>query len=747
MFYSRILSIILFVSFLSSTASAQFGTLLLKGMRITESTAIRSGVYNFQSDSLGAPILTIEGNNITIDFLDVIMDGATAGKTPDSFKGLAILIKNGKNITIKNLKAKGYKVAVMAVDVENLQLLNSDLSYNFRQKLHSARERENFQDWMSYHNNEKDEWLRYGAAIYLKNCNNAIIKGLRVTQGQNGIMMTNCNDGLFYNNYIEFNSAIGIGMYRSSRNRIMNNQLNFNVRGYSHGFYSRGQDSAGILVYEQSNENVFAYNSATHSGDGFFLWAGQHTMDTGKGGCNNNVLYGNDFSYAPTNGIEVTFSSNKIVNNKLEGCTYGIWGGYSFNTQIVGNQIVNNKYGIGIEHGQDNAIISNVFENNKIGIQLWERMTQPGDWGYAKNRDTQSKNYDIQRNIFTNDSIPLKISHSTKVAINDDNQFINFQKLLISEKPNEEFYLVKNDIYGSGSLGDAAEDAAIKNRMLRTPNNLSRLQSGNTSYAQQFAPQALSDGNPTKPTILGNRSMMRVNEWGPYDYQYPSIWLDSIAINEYHFALLAPQGTWRVLRSEGFDVTNSNIKDAKIIVNKKAATDFLLLEMEYIGAQDVITQFGEVITKGKPIITRFMRSEKILDWNVHWHTYTDASDPIKNYKTFEQLKKQKPLKIEQKRDLNYVWWDKPAAEVPTDKFATFADTQFTVVKGKYKLILTSDDGAKLFLDGKLIMDHWNVHESAVDVIEVELNGKHKIEIEHFDAAGLSNLEFRIEKIW
>ena len=105
-------------------------------------------------------------------------------------------------------------------------------------------------------------------------------------------------------------------MYRSSRNKIMNNNLDFNVRGYSHGIFNRGQDSADILIFEQSNENMFAYNSATHGGDGFFLWAGQHTMDSGEGGCNDNVVYKNDFSFAPTNGIEITTDNGKY---KLSG--------------------------------------------------------------------------------------------------------------------------------------------------------------------------------------------------------------------------------------------------------------------------------------------------------------------------------------------------------------------------------------------------------------------------------------------
>ena len=160
-----------------------------------------------------------------------------------------------------------------------------------------------------------------------------------ITGGQCGLMMTNCNDGLVYNNNFSFNSGIGIGMYSSSRNKILHNQLDFNVRGYSDGIFNRGQDSAGLLVFEQCNNNTFAYNSATHSGDGFFLWAGQYTMDTGEGGCNDNIIEHNDFSYAPTNGVEATFSRNYIIGNVIKECDNGIWGGYSYNSNIINNEI------------------------------------------------------------------------------------------------------------------------------------------------------------------------------------------------------------------------------------------------------------------------------------------------------------------------------------------------------------------------------------------------------------------------
>src|SRR5687768_18079716 len=49
---------------------------------------------------------------------------------------------------------------------------------------------------------------------------------------------------------------------------------------YTTLFRSRGQDSAGILCFEQSSDNLFAENSATHGGDGFFGFRSEeHTSE------------------------------------------------------------------------------------------------------------------------------------------------------------------------------------------------------------------------------------------------------------------------------------------------------------------------------------------------------------------------------------------------------------------------------------------------------------------------------------
>ena len=171
-----------------------------------------------------------------------------------------------------------------------------------------------------------------GAGIYLADSDGAEIDHTTIVQGQNGLMLARSSGAKVWNNTFSFLSGIGIGLYRASANTIMHNRIDWCVRGYSHTFYNRGQDSAGILIYEQSNHNVVAFNSVTHDGDGLFLWAGQSTMDTGQGGANDNVVFDNDFSFAPTNGIEATFSRNVLYGNRVEECWHGLWGGYSFDS-------------------------------------------------------------------------------------------------------------------------------------------------------------------------------------------------------------------------------------------------------------------------------------------------------------------------------------------------------------------------------------------------------------------------------
>src|SRR6266568_7867795 len=342
---------------------------------IVKTTRMTPDVYTRTSADLDHPVFVIRGSNISVDFTGVILRGAPPEADPDTFAGLAVLVDGGDNVTIKNLTARGYKVGVLARHSPRLHITGADLSYNWKARLYS------------------------------------------LVQGQNGLMLARSNGAKIWNNSFSFLSGVGIGLYRSNGNTIQHNRVDWCVRGYSHSFYNRGQDSAGILIYEQSSRNTIAFNSVTHGGDGLFLWAGQTSMDTGEGGANDNVVYDNDFSFAPTNGMEATFSRNVFYGNRIEGCWHGLWGGYSFDSWIAANHFAHNTEAIAIEHGQDNRITENRFDGDETAIRLWKNPTQDPNWGYAKQRDTRSRDYVIAGNTFTGNGTVFKIHDTQNVRI------------------------------------------------------------------------------------------------------------------------------------------------------------------------------------------------------------------------------------------------------------------------------------------------------------------------------------------
>ncbi|OLC44831.1 MAG: hypothetical protein AUH75_00255 [Gemmatimonadetes bacterium 13_1_40CM_4_65_7] len=485
---------------------------LHSGQVITRSARVLRRTYRISG-------VVIRGDNITVDFA-----GATLQGTPAD---TAIRIDGGKNVRIIQARARGYKVGILARGTRNLTLEDNDLSYNWKPRLFSLVEHESLVDWLSFHHNEKDEWLRFGAAIYLADVAGGKIVENGAVQGMNGLLLVRSNGLSIRGNNFSFNSGLGVGLYRSSYDTIVHNWIDYNVRGYSHGFYSRGQDSADLLIYEQSSHNVIAHNSLTHGGDGVFLWAGQTTMDSGTGGANDNLINENDVSYATANGVEATFSRNTITNNRAWGNEYGVWGGYSFETQIVGNDFTNNRFGVAIEHGRDNVISGNRFLHDSVAIKLWADSIEPSDWGYPKHHDTKSRDYRISGNTFVDNHVVLEARNTT----------------------------------GLDTLAAAS------------PPSLS--------------PPHFSA--PTTPLSLRDRSAIVVDEWGPYDWQSPKLWpVDSTRAVPLRLAVLGPPGTWRVVSQRGIATlskTSGRMGDTLAVTPAKDSTGDWEVMLEYKGQQ------------------------------------------------------------------------------------------------------------------------------------------------------------------
>lgn len=697
---------------------------LVAGMKISRSVKIKRSEFRLNAPAdLHKSVILIQGNNLVIDFNQAVLNGSDSKKMPDEFSGVAIIITNSKNITIKNLKAKGYKIALLARNVQQLTIENCDFSYNYRPRLNSTQEKEDISDWMSYHHNEKDEWMRYGAAMYLRDCFAPVVRNTKVTGGQNALMMTGCDKGKIYYNDFSFNSGIGIGMYRCNSNEVSFNKINFNVRGYSHGVYNRGQDSAGILVYEQSNYNVFYKNSVTHGGDGFFLWAGQTTMDSGKGGCNDNLLWDNDFSYAPTNGIEVTFSRNRIDNNRIFECDHGIWGGYSYSTIINNNQFRDNRIAIAIEHGQKNQVIYNLFSKDKEAIRLWARKQQPADWGYAKNRDTRSVNYVIAGNSFNGNSTAIS------VALTDS------------------LYMFSNTYSG--------HDVIFKKDSALTFTDIMEREIVDTTLV---LPEISSGPDPFKGSgKLAGRKNIRMTEWGPHDYRSPIIWNTNPTTKSdtMFFNLIAPGGKWKIIQHKGVKLVskkNGVFPDSIFAIKNNSPDTDISIDLEYTGPA-IVTPMGRTNSANKPYRFSFTKYFKPINFEVLFYSLdTINHNPIKSGSLFSPLERKAPFKTENVNKIDYAWWGGiKGPDQQHRQFITVAEGSADFEKGLYEIGVTWDDAVRVYVDEKLIIDEWNpsrytFDESPHKKLRLNLGGRHNIRVEHIELGGFATLSLKIKKL-
>lgn len=698
-------------------------------------------------EDLSIPAMEVIGDNKVIDMKDVVLRGTVPGVEPNERKGLGVRVK-GNNITIKNLKVHGYKVGLIAENCKNLKLIDCDLSYNWKQRLASTLEKEDLSDWMSYHKNENDEWLQYGAGVYLKNVTGFEVKNLTVKGGQCALMMTNSHKGLVWNSDLSFNSAIGIGMYRSSDNRIFHNNVNFNVRGYSHGVYNRGQDSAGILIYEQSHRNVFAYNSVTHGGDGFFLWAGQTTMDSGKGGCNDNLLYGNDFSYAPTNGIEATFSRNKFVNNLLEECWHGFWTGYSFDSLFAGNHIVGNEEGIAHEHGQNNTVEFNQFRGNKTDMRIWSNASQDPNWGYPKTRDTASRDWLIQNNniMNANPNRILKIDRTKKVAFNE-NTIFGIPLFEVAAATTEDVKFKENCLHTDVKLVPPAGISGWETNHMEPLPKMMEIQmwtpnDGGDVY-EELSPDRLKGGNNPfgKYDHLKGRANILVDEWGPYDFKSPKLWPKAKDADGWQkYSIYGPKGKWKLVSAEGLDVSSiAGSVPGSIRVKAVPGSAQQRLKLVYTGA--AFTDYkGNVIKAGASYPLETTRFDLPIDWDVVFFAWDkDRQDPRTQASEYLAASSSQVLGRAKVSKLDYAGYGRFATGVPANHFGTIAEGSFSIAPGEYVIDLTGDDGVRLSLDGVSLVDEWHYQGPTLYSKKVKLGGKHKLRVDHFQIDGYATL--------
>lgn len=710
-------------------------------------------------DANGDGVIHIAADGITVEFAEgSSLVGADFDGRWDQLTGVGVRALNAKGVTLRNLRVHGYKIGVLVGGADGLTVDTADLSDNYRKHLGSTPLHEDSSDWLFPHDNDNDEWItRYGAALAVQRSDRVTIHDVRVRRGQNGIILDRVDNSRIYDNDCSFLSGWGIALWRSSHNTICRNAFDFCIRGHSEGVYNRGQDSAGLLFFEQCNDNYVTQNSATHCGDGFFGFAGREalgqaprpadaTWDYASVGCNGNKFVINDFSYAAAHGWEMTFSErNQLWGNTMIGdAICGVWAGYSSDTDIHFNMFKDDggmPYGdeggaINIEHGSGNFISENTFVNNTTALRLWwdddaQTLALPG---------VKASDKGVSGNIFVRN----------RIAFKDDNSFTG---------PRHNGRTFRGIWLADAGTGHFRDNCVVPNQWDIDDPRFVQHDFGPSTEPPDDAITLPAMGRENRMTPgksnpvgarkeLAGRQNIVMGEWGPWDHKSPMVRLHEhkAGADVYDvFGVGTPAVGVNATPPTSVNVTEVHEPNtpahARVTITNTAPG---------VHAYTLKVMKDDWSAPISGVLVNTTWNVRLWSWKANpmtdlaaWRAEADGDSVI--HTTLDGI----DLFYQGRGPVDMGEITPEAADnagVTADHFGTIATTTVHLDAGKWRIRTLSDDGIRLFVDGEKKIERWNIHGPTPDetVITLDKPKDVNLKVEHFENDGWAALVVSIE---
>jgi hypothetical protein len=178
-----------------------------------------------------------------------------------------------------------------------------------------------------------------------------------------------------------------------------------------------------------------------------------------------------------------------------------------------------------------------------------------------------------------------------------------------------------------------------------------------------------------------------------------------------------------------------------LVVIPAAGVDDWQVDLEYRG-EATMSPRGERRPAGAPYHFSYARFEPRVSWSTRLFAWSDSTDPRKQASAFARLLEAAPIVTQQTSRLDYMWYSPTMKGVPQSKLAIVATGRISLAAGTYTLRTISDDGVRVWVDGKLAIDDWKPHESAVDVAALA-GGIHDVRVEYYQVDGWTELRLDI----
>lgn len=671
---------------------------------ITQSVRIKPGSYCIK-DTDNNGVLQIKSDNIIVDFQGATLTAMNLNH-PDltEAEDTGISINAARNVTIRNANVHGYHFNIHAINAPELKLEGCNVSYSHAQRI--AADGKPVEIWI--HLRSLQAWRDYGAGILIENSDQSVIHDCTGSGAQNGLLLVNSSDCTIKSCDFSYNSGFGVALWKSCRNIIAWNMIDFVNRPWGGGW---GGDSAALVTVNECHDNYLVGNSLTHSGDGLFLTdITKSHIDrksqtyTCEGSCNNNVIAYNDGSWSPHNAFEGTFSRGNIYyRNIASDSDYGFWLGYSSDSALFENEISRiNREGIAIEQGSGTRIDGNTFTQTQgAAIAHW---SAGGLIGTLR----PSRDIIIRNNRIKDCAMAYRLDNSTDVLISGN---------IITKTTKHDFEPLEQP--PSQELADFK--ASIK---------YEKLQQILKEKPRDFV--MLRDRPGPKGTMT-----LQAGEFSPLDQRGRLVAWHRKDEDTLEIVPLVPDKL-TFTKPDWISITRDAQSDSYTVSMKPTTEVWGIVEY-------TIEIHDEATNKTQTISGTF----KNIQWDLRWHrwdlpvrlAYDDAA-------AWKKLFNSEPIHRQTSHEVSSTLWATGFPQgVPREYFAIVAETKVRLPGGRYRFSTISDDGIRVFLDGKEVISRWNHHGPTPDETEVTITGDvHRIVIHYCQADGYLELAFDLQRI-
>ena len=260
--------------------------------------------------------LIVRASHVTIDGAGATLLGPGQVGEAASLEnaGIGVLMEGTTGVTLKNLKVRGFSTGVLIRQAQGVTVTNCDFSDNYHNPKHGWEE------------------LPARGGIVLQQVRLSVFAGNRANRVWDAITLIESDDNLVGDNDFSHCSDTCAKLWRSSRNKFLNNNLSYGIRIDRAAGEVHARDSTGVLIETGSNDNYWYRNDITQGGDGVFIRVLNRWVSRG------NVFVENDTSYGNNNCVESWSPGNTFIRNKANHGSHGFWLGGSDQTVLIGNE-------------------------------------------------------------------------------------------------------------------------------------------------------------------------------------------------------------------------------------------------------------------------------------------------------------------------------------------------------------------------------------------------------------------------